>query len=198
MQERRITPLGESVEVDVDVRIVAATNRDLRDEVDAGRFREDLYYRLAVVTIEMPPLRDRREDLPALIDHFLDRSARAHGVTKPVVPRGLARRLLDHSWPGNVRELANTIERLVVLADNGSASTDDLPTGFAEPPSSEAFVGRHFALPPSGVKWDEVERSFLAQALEMTNGNRKRAAGLLGMPYKTFLYRLEKFGVVHR
>jgi two-component system NtrC family response regulator len=195
LQERRITPVGDSREIPVDVRIAAATNRDLRAEIAAGRFREDLYYRLAVVDIELPPLRARREDLPLLIEHFVERSARAHGTAAPTVPAALRRRLLDHPWPGNVRELANTIERLVILAQDGSARAEDLPPGFAPAPGAASVGAQPFVLPPTGVQWEAVESSLLAQALALANGNRKRAAELLGMPYKAFLYRVEKFGI---
>jgi two-component system NtrC family response regulator len=196
LQERRIRRVGDDREVDVDLRIVAATNRDLQAEVEAGRFREDLYYRLAVVTIELPALRARREDLPLLIEHCVARSARANGCPAPRLPAALRRRLLDHAWPGNVRELANTIERLVILADGGSASLDDLPQGFGEP--GPATPGDALVVPPTGLSFEAVERSALTQALAHANGNRKRAAGLLGMPYKAFLYRLEKFGITTR
>ena len=194
LQERRITPLGDNHELDVDVRIVAATNRDLRAEVAAGRVREDLYYRLAVVTIELPPLRQRREDLPLLIDHFVAHSARAHGLPPPALPAALRRRLLDHGWPGNVRELANTIERLVILADEGNAAIADLPPGFGERDTATSTAA--FTLPPTGLQWEQLEQSLLRQALALANGNRKRAAELLDLPYKAFLYRLEKFGIV--
>ena len=191
LQERRVQRLGDDQELDVDVRLAAASNRDLRAEVAAGRVREDLYYRLAVVTIELPPLRQRREDLPLLLDHFVDRSARAHGMPPPTLPAALRKRLLDHAWPGNVRELANTVERLVILAEDGMASAADLPPGFgARDPSPATFT-----LPPSGLSWELLEQSFLRQALTLANGNRKRAAELLELPYKAFLYRLEKFGI---
>jgi two-component system NtrC family response regulator len=194
VQERRITRVGDSREVDVDVRIVAATNCDLRSEVEAGRFREDLYYRISVVSVVMPPLRERREDLPLLIEHFLQRASRAHGLPVPELPSPVRRALLDHTWPGNVRELANTLERLTLLAEDGAATADDLPSAIRRGERADSGEPT-FRLPPTGLDWDELERSLLAQALALANGNRKRAAALLGMRYKTFLYRLEKFGV---
>jgi DNA-binding NtrC family response regulator len=193
LQERRIVALGDTKETDVDVRIIAATNRDLRAEVTGGRVRQDLYYRLAVLTIELPPLRQRREDLPLLLEHFVTHSARAHGLPAPTLPPGLRRRLLDHGWPGNVRELANTIERLVILAQDGTADLADLPPEFGAVPTAEAAT--NFTLPPTGLSWEQLEQSFLRQALTLANGNRKRAAELLDLPYKAFLYRLEKFGI---
>ncbi len=191
LQERRVVPVGGDGEVDLDVRIVAATNRDLAEEVRAGRFREDLYYRLAVITLRLPPLRERREDVPTLIEHFVERTVRRHGVPRPRFTSAVTRRLLDHPWPGNVRELANVVERLVLLAEDGEVRPDGLPPGFEPPPSGPGDM----RLDPSGIAWDEHEKEMMRQALELARGNRTRAAKLLGMPYKAFLYRLEKHGL---
>jgi two-component system NtrC family response regulator len=189
LQERKVTPVGTVDEIPIDVRIIAATNRDL--EVAAGRFREDLYYRVAVVPLRMPALRERREDVPALIEHFALAAARRHGRARPRFSSAVTRRLLDHPWPGNVRELANVIERLVLLADDGQVTPDDLPDDF-EPKRKGAGA---MELDPAGISWDEHEREMLRQALDLARGNRTQAAKLLGMPYKAFLYRLEKHGL---
>lgn len=194
LEQRRVRPLGASEDEAVDVRIVVATNRDLQKEVAAGRFREDLYYRLSVFRVTLPPLRERRDDIPLLVEHFVESAARRHRVAKPTIPAGLRRRLLDHPWPGNVRELANTIERLVLLAEAGVAKASDLPSGFAG--AAPAATTDAFVLPVGGARWDEIEKSLLTQALALANGNRKRAAALLDLPYKAFLYRLEKFGIL--
>ncbi|MCP3963149.1 MAG: sigma-54-dependent Fis family transcriptional regulator [bacterium] len=191
LQEGRFTPVGGSREQAADVRILAATNRDLTVEVEAGRFREDLYYRLNVVPLQMPPLRDRREDVPRLVEHFTARAARRHGVRVGPFPAGVQRRLLDHSWPGNVRELGNAVERLVLLAEDGRVSADDLPAEVTRPARS----ANGFQLPPGGLSWEAHERSCLQQALEHAAGNRAQAARLLDLPYKAFLYRLEKHGL---
>lgn len=191
LQERKVVPVGGSDEVEVDLRIVSATNRDLEQRVRDGEFREDLYYRLAVVPLQMPPLRERREDVPMLIEHFVDRAVRRHGVEQPRFTSAVTRRLLDHPWPGNVRELANAVERLVLLADEGEVSLDDLPPDFGP---AEGGAGQ-VLLDPSGIKWDDHEKEMLRQALDLARGNRTRAAKLLGMPYKAFLYRLEKHGL---
>ena len=188
LQEGRFTHVGGTREIESDARIIAATNRDLVSEVQAGRFREDLYYRLNVVPLHMPPLRDRREDIPLLVEHFAARAARRHGVQVHSFPGQVLRRLLDHPWPGNVRELGNAVERLVQLAEDGRVSAADLPEDMNRPPQPE----NGFQLPPSGMSWEAHERSCLAQALEHTGGNRARAARLLDLPYKAFLYRLEK------
>lgn len=191
LQEGRFTRVGDSVERAADVRLIAATNRDLATEVRAGRFREDLFYRLNVVPLHMPPLRDRREDVPLLVEHFLRSAERRHRSTMQPLPKSVTQRLLDHGWPGNVRELGNTVERLVLLADDGLASVDDLPESMTAPSRGE---GR-FELPAEGLSWDAHERECLRQALARADGNRARAARLLDLPYKAFLYRLEKHGL---
>jgi len=191
LQEHRVVPVGGHQELAVDLRLIAATNRDLKREVDEGRFREDLYYRLAVVPLWVPALRDRREDVPMLVEHFTRAAVRRHGLSRPRFASALTRRLLDHPWPGNVRELANVVERLVLLAEEGEATPQDLPPGFEPVPEG----GGGFRLGPEGISWDQHEKEILRQALELARGNRTRAAKLLGMPYKAFLYRLEKFGL---
>ena len=191
LQGGQITPVGGTEEVVVDVRVVAATNRDLQAEMAAGRFREDLYYRLNVVPVRMPALRERREDIPVLIRHFVGRAERRHGLRAPGFPTGLMKKLVDYSWPGNVRELENVVERLVLLADADRVGEDDLPDEMAgRPPAMPGFQ-----LPPGGMAWEDHERDSIRQALEMAGGNRARAARLLDMPYKAFLYRVEKHGL---
>ncbi|MDX1999189.1 MAG: sigma-54 dependent transcriptional regulator [Thermoanaerobaculia bacterium] len=191
LQERRITRVGATRELDVDARVIAATNRDLAAEVAAGRFREDLYYRLNVVAVTMPPLRERREDVPLLAEHFRERFARRHGTRVEPFSTAVLRRLVEYPWPGNARELANAVERLVLLAEDGVVSPADLPAELAAP----ARTSGGFRLPPGGLSFEELERDLLAQALELAAGNRARAARLLDLPYKAFLYRLEKFGL---
>ncbi len=188
LQEGRFTRVGGSREQTADVRLVAATNRDLAEEVESGRFREDLYCRLNVVPLKMPPLRQRREDIPRLVEHFTARAARRHGVRVEPFPAAVMKRLLDYGWPGNVRELGNAVERLVLLAEDGRVSAHDLPEEMGERPRSAGG----FRLPAGGVSWEEHERGCLAQALEHAGGNRAQAARLLQLPYKAFLYRLEK------
>jgi len=192
LQEGTFTRVGSTEERRADVRLIAATHRELAGEAAAGRFRQDLYYRLAVVPIEMPPLRDRREDIPLLVEHFKARAARRHGVRVAPFSKSLVKRLIDHPWPGNVRELGNAIERLVLLAEDGRASADDLPQEMSSPGAAGDGA---FELPPGGISWDRHEQSCLAQALDLAGGNRAQAARLLGLPYKAFLYRLEKHGL---
>jgi two-component system NtrC family response regulator len=189
LQEGRISRVGGSREISVDVRVIAATNRELANEVAQGRFREDLYWRLNVVGLSLPALRERREDIPLLVEHFAQRAARQHGLAETPFPGHVLRALIDRPWTGNVRELGNTVERLLLLAEDGEPSLDDLP----DSPRRQAAPG--FVLPAEGIDWDAMERSLLQQALAQSQGQKKRAAALLGLPYKAFLYRLEKHGV---
>jgi DNA-binding NtrC family response regulator len=189
LQEARITRVGGRGEIALDVRVLAATNRDLRRETAEGRFREDLYYRLAVVTLTLPPLRERREDIPGLVEHFLQRKAQQHGLSATPFPKPVLRALMDRPWPGNVRELAHTVERLLLLGEDGEADAADLPGDAAQIESGA------FRLPLQGLDWEALERDLLRQALELSQGNRSRAARLLNLPYKAFLYRIEKHGL---
>ncbi len=189
IQEGSFTRVGGAREIQVDIRIIAATNRDLKAEVSAGRFREDLFYRLNVVPVSLPPLRERREDISQLISYFVERAAKRHGMTPPMIPSKILKRLIDYAWPGNVRELANVVERLLLLADGDRVSEEDLPLELVEPAGSAAGS---FRMPPQGLSWEKHERECLRQAMELAAGNRARAARLLDLPYKAFLYRLEK------
>jgi len=192
LQERRFTRLGGSGEIEVDVRVVAASNRDLPRLVRDGQFREDLYYRLNVVAMELPPLRDRRDDVPLLAAAFLEKASTRHGRQVGSLPPAVVRLLMDYGWPGNVRELANAMERLVLLAEDEQLSIDDLPAPIRGAAPAAAAPVR---LPAEGLAWDAMEESLLRQALERSSGNRAAAARLLGLSYKAFLYRLEKYGL---
>ncbi|MEO7795920.1 MAG: sigma-54 dependent transcriptional regulator [Thermoanaerobaculia bacterium] len=191
LQEGKVTRVGASIEMPVDVRVVAATNRDLAVEIAAGRFRQDLYYRLNVVPLTLPPLRERREDIALLAEHFAARAARRHGLPQARFSAAMRKALLEYAWPGNVRELANVVERLTLLADAGEVRLEDLP----EELSGRAHGEGGFRLPAQGLSWEAHEREALRQALDLAGGNRARAARLLDLPYKAFLYRLEKHGL---
>jgi two-component system NtrC family response regulator len=190
LQERRFTRVGGSGEVECDVRVIAASNRDLPAMVSDGLFREDLFYRLNVIPIELPPLRERMEDVPLLAAAFLDQAAVRHGIEVRSLPPAVLRALMEHGWPGNVRELANVIERLVLLAEDGWVNLEDLPPEMRRTGTGEE--GCPFSLPAAGVVWDQVEKGMMRQALARSRGNRAAAARLLGLTYKAFLYRLEK------
>ena len=193
LQERRFTRLGGTGEVACDVRVMAASNRDLPSLVAEGTFRDDLFYRINVVPVTLPPLRDRREDIPALAAAFQARCACQHRVEVGPLPPAVLRLLIGHHWPGNVRELANVIERLVLLAEDGQVRAEDLPEEIRQPRSS-AGAGL-VRLPEGGLDWGAMERGLLEQALERAGGNRTAASRLLGLSYKQFLYRLAKHGI---
>ncbi|WP_281213891.1 sigma-54-dependent transcriptional regulator [Shewanella insulae] len=189
LQEGVISRLGQNSEIKLDVRVIAATHRDLQQEVAEGRFREDLYYRLNVVPIHMPALRERPEDIGRLVEHFLKLHANQYGMAVPKLSRDTLKALLDHSWPGNVRELANRIERFVLLGDEAEMVQE---LGAAPQPLDTS----RFVLPEAGIEWESFEKDCLRQALSRFEGNRTKAAKCLGLSYKAFLYRLEKYQLV--
>ncbi|MFU8857902.1 MAG: sigma-54-dependent transcriptional regulator [Deferrisomatales bacterium] len=193
LQEREVTPVGSNQAVRVDVRIVAATNRDLEEEIEEGRFREDLYYRLAVVPIHLPSLRERPEDIPLLVAHFL--KALAPGEKVGFTPRALEA-LKRHPWKGNVRELENTVERLLILREKDVLDLEDLPEKLRRPPEEGAQAGGfQFVFPPEGVGLEEAEGALIREALRRTDWNQSRAARLLRVPRHILLYRMEKYGI---
>ncbi|MCB1161380.1 MAG: sigma-54 dependent transcriptional regulator [Candidatus Krumholzibacteriia bacterium] len=185
LETRRIRPLGAERELEVDVRLVAATNSDLEAAVAAGRFREDLYYRLNVIRVEVPPLRERGADILLLARHFAAQFARAAGRPAADLAPAAARRLLEHGWPGNVRELRNGIERAVALADGESLTVGDLPAALRSPQATPGLPEPERLLPLA-----TVERRYIAQVLEITKGNRSAAARILGLDRKTLWRKL--------
>ncbi|HLY74819.1 MAG TPA: sigma-54 dependent transcriptional regulator [Planctomycetota bacterium] len=195
LEERAFRRVGGSQDIKVDVRIIAATNRPLEKLIEEKKFREDLYYRLNIITIDVPPLRERREDIPLLVDHFLKRFSVE--FRKPVNDvSGEALRMLDsYAWPGNVRELKNVIERAVLLGSGPVISVDDLTLGrtAAAVPEKDKKL---FSLPAKGFKFDELEKDIVLQALERTAWNQTRAGELLGMTRDQIHYRMEKFGLL--
>ena len=198
LQDRKIRRVGGSTDIGVAARIIAATNRDLSAQVQTGRFREDLFYRLNVIQIRVPPLRERREDLPLFIDHFLDRLAEEQGRPRPRLSPEAERALLSHAYPGNVRELANVLERAVTLCDGAVIQIADLPPALRGRPEAIA-VGSAPALPDGGLDLqahlDAIERELLEQALQRTGGVKTEAARLLSLTFRSLRYRLAKFGI---
>ena len=194
LQEKRIRRVGGTSEIEVDVRVVAATNRDLLKMTEAGTFREDLYYRLNVLSIEVPPLRERPSDLKALIDFFLAK----HGTGRTLSFSTEARSVIDgYPYPGNVRQLESAIERSALLCEGDVIGIDDLPPEMVgeRSVSSRTAVGTAFVLPEEGVNFEELEKSLIMQAMERTDNNITKAAKLLGLTFRTLQYRLDKFGI---
>jgi two-component system response regulator AtoC len=194
LEDEKIRRLGETRDLQVDVRIIAATHRDLPAETKAGRFREDLFYRLNVLPIHCPPLRDRREDIPLLIDHFLARNNARLGTAI----RGLdteARRLLyEYAWPGNVRELENTIERAMVLTEGDTITAADLPERVRE---ARDPVQMQLASGELSVKKTMriIEEILIRRALQKTKGNRTRAAEILEISHRALLYKIKDYQI---
>ena len=195
LQEQEVVRIGENAPRKIDARIVAATNRDLPTMIEDGSFREDLYFRLAVVTIELPPLRERREDIPLLIEHFLERAVARHQRSSVRMSREVFAALAAYPFPGNVRELENTVERMVVLAKGETLMLEDLPAGMrAGAPQHAANV--LLSLPPEGLSLEEVEREIIRQALLMHGGNQTRAARYLNITRSALIYRMQKFNLM--
>ncbi len=198
LEERRFRRVGGTREISVDVRVIAATNRDIEEAIEQGRFRRDLMYRLNVVTICLPPLRARGEDLRLLTHHFVERFARE--FRKPVkgLDEAAMNKLYSYSWPGNVRELRNVIERAVLLSRSEILTPDDILVGSDEHRRWEWDI-EHMTLPPNGFDFEKLRRleyNLLCQALERTQHNQSRAARLLNLSRDRFRYRLQKHGLL--
>ncbi|MDP2271539.1 MAG: sigma-54 dependent transcriptional regulator [Archangium sp.] len=189
LQQQEFERVGGTQTVKVDVRVVAATNRDLEAEVKAGRFREDLYYRLNVVSVTLPPLRRRKSDIPALVNHFLERYGEVHGKSLKGLAPGTLNALLSYDWPGNVRELGNVIERAVVLARGADLTADDLPIALRGPRPTNRTGD---SLIPGATLYD-IEREAILRTLELVDGSTSRAADLLGISVRKIQYRLKEY-----
>src|SRR5579885_142556 len=198
LQERKVRPLGGTADIPVDVRLIAVTNRDLKSMVAAGHFREDFYYRISVIPIHVPPLRERKEDIEPLALHFLHKFARQMGKPVNGIDPLAMERLRKYSWPGNVRELENALERAVALASDQERliRVDHLPD-FSNPgmPLSPAGI----SLPEEGIDFEariaDMERQYLLEALRAAQGVRTRAAELLRISYRSFRHYAKKYGV---
>jgi DNA-binding NtrC family response regulator len=196
LQEKEIRRVGGVKEIPINVRVLAATNRDLLKMTEEKRFREDLYYRLNVLSIEIPPLRERRTDIPVLIDYFVKKHTR--GTDRKVEIESAAKKLLtDYHYPGNVRQLESAIERAILLCENDTITLDDLPPEMTQSGSVGSVSSSgdtQFKLPPEGVNFEDVERSLIMQAMDRTDNNITKSAKMLGLTFRTLQYRLEKFG----
>ncbi len=193
IQQGEVEKLGVAGVTTIDVRIIAATHRNLQAMVEDGAFREDLYYRLAVIPLELPPLRNRVDDIAELVQHFFLKAKDKQGRPDLVLPARLLTYFSGYTWPGNVRELENIIERIVVLARGDEITLNDLPDFLRRerPPVEEMRLH----LPPQGINLEAVEKELIVRALEKCNGNQTRAAQYLDISRKTLIYRMEKFGL---
>jgi DNA-binding NtrC family response regulator len=189
LQQREFERVGGTQTLKVDVRIVAATHRDLTAEVKAGRFREDLFYRLNVVSLTLPPLRERKSDIPALVSHFLEKYSESYGKEVKGLAPGTLQALLAHDWPGNIRELENAIERAVVLAQSTELTADDLPPVLRGP--RPLGSGSSSLIP--GASMATIEREAILRTLEMVQGSTGRAAEILGISVRKIQYRLKEY-----
>jgi two-component system NtrC family response regulator len=187
LQEREIEPVGGASRK-IDVRVVAATNRDIEAAMGEGRFREDLYYRLAVIPVHLPPLRARRDDIPLLVRHFLHK----HGGAQVAVSEEAMARLVAYAWPGNVRELANAVERMLILRRGERLEVNDLPPQVLR---REQPAGGVLNLPDEGYALEDLEKEAVTEALRRHGWNQTKAAAFLRIPRHTLIYRLEKYGI---
>jgi DNA-binding NtrC family response regulator len=193
IQEKEIRRVGGKVNISIDVRIISATNRDLEVEIRKGTFREDLFYRLNVIRITLPPLRERGNDIATLADFFMKKYSAASGIVLKGISKPALKILMNYSWPGNVRQLESVIERGVLMAETDQILPEDLPGEVHE--ETVAGTKLPFEFPPQGISIEELERDLIIKAMERADGIISKAAPLLGMSYKTLQYRLEKFGI---
>ena len=191
LQEKELRRLGGRDAIKVDVRIIAATNKDIEKEIKKGVFREDLYYRLNVIRIELPPLRGRKEDIPELIEYFISKYNQEFGKRIKEIDNGAMKALIEYHWPGNIRQLESAIEKAVLMCDSNSITLKDIK-GELRLSYPSNIVG--IDIPDEGINFDEFEKELLKKAMSKANNVAAKAARLLGMSYKTFWYRWEKIG----
>jgi DNA-binding NtrC family response regulator len=196
LQEREVERLGDTRTIPVNIRIIATTNVSLQGMVEAGRFRADLYYRLNVIPLTIPPLRERVDDIPVLAEHFAVRFAKQEGRTVPDLHPEFLTGLKQHPWPGNARELSNFMRRLVAMSNGASLGPEHLVAEFSRPMTMKALPG-HTAV-PAGTPIRELERRLLETTLELTGGNRTRAAEMLGISLRTIRNKIREFGLPPR
>jgi DNA-binding NtrC family response regulator len=193
IQQGEIEKIGANSPEKVDVRIIAATHRNLQAMIEDGTFREDLYYRLSVIPLELPPLRERREDIPELVQNLFAKSKQKHGCTELHFPESLLPGFSNYDWPGNIRELGNVIERLVVLAVGDKISAEDLPEYLRRASSLPELI--RLDLSPQGISLEAIEKDLIVKALNKFNWNQTQAARYLDISRRTLSYRMEKHGV---
>jgi DNA-binding NtrC family response regulator len=198
LETGEIQPVGDTQPTHVDVRVIAATNTNLEERISRGEFRKDLYYRLNVVPLKIPALRERKGDIPRLLNHFMGYFAEAHKLPASTLSKSALARLLDYAWPGNVRELRNVCERLCILLAGRVIEESNLPLEIVNRQASTprlSFRNGSIALPEGGIELEKLEIELILQALDRTKGNRSRSARLLGISRDTLLYRMQKHGL---
>jgi DNA-binding NtrC family response regulator len=193
IQEKEIRRVGGKVNIPLDVRIISATNKELEQEIKRGGFREDLFYRLNVIRINLPPLRERGSDVKTLAEFFVKKYSQATGIAVEGISRPALKLLMNYAWPGNVRQLESVIERAVLMAESNYIETSDLPNEITA--TSLMSGGVPFDLPPEGIDIETLEKGLIIKAMERAEWVIGKAAPLLGMSYKTLQYRLDKFGI---
>ncbi|WP_353683759.1 sigma-54 dependent transcriptional regulator [Thermodesulfovibrio sp. 3907-1M] len=192
LQEKEVRRIGGKDTIKVDVRIIAATNKNLSTEVEKNRFREDLYYRLKVITVEIPPLRERKEDIPELVNFFIEKYSREFGKRINGIDSTALEALINYHWPGNIRQLETVIERAIIICEGEKITLKDIKDEIKISIPRNVF---EIDIPDEGINYEELEKELLKKALVKSNYVIAKAARLLGMSYKTFWYRLEKFGL---
>jgi DNA-binding NtrC family response regulator len=193
LQEKEIRRVGGKINISLDVRILGATNRELELEIKRGTFREDLFYRLNVIRINLPPLRERGSDLKTLAEYFIKKYSQISGIEIEGLSKPALRLIMNYGWPGNVRQLESVIERSVLMAENNLIQPEDLPAEIANRGSLTG--GIDFDLPAEGIDFEALEKGLISKAMERAEGVIGKAAPLLGMSYKTLQYRLDKFEI---
>jgi len=193
LQEKEIRRVGGKINIPLDVRILAATNRELEQEIRRGGFREDLFYRLNVIRINLPPLRERGNDLKTLAEYFIKKYSQQSGIEVEGISKPALRLIMNYGWPGNVRQLESVIERSVLMAESNMIQPEDLPAEISAAASNAG--GLNIDLPPEGIDFEALEKALIIKAMERADGVIGKAAPLLGMSYKTLQYRLDKFEI---
>ncbi len=193
IQEKEIRRVGGKANLPLDVRIISATNRELEQEIKKGGFREDLFYRLNVIRINLPPLRERGSDIATLANFFVAKYREASGIAVEGISKPALKLLMNYTWPGNVRQLESVIERAVLMAEGSIIQPEDLPTEIASLAAHSGVVP--FELPPEGINFEEMEKALIIKAMERADWVIGKAAPILGLTYKTLQYRLEKHGI---
>jgi transcriptional regulator with PAS, ATPase and Fis domain len=193
IQEKEIRRVGGKVNIGLDVRLVSATNKELEQEIKRGAFREDLFYRLNVIRVNLPPLRERGSDIKALAEFFLEKYAKAAGISMDGISKQALKLLMNYSWPGNVRQLESVIERSILMAESNYIEPEDLPGEITACGSLAGSI--NFDLPADGIDFEALEKGLIIKAMERAEWVIGKAAPLLGMSYKTLQYRLDKFEI---